>query len=173
MGVGGVSRRWVGRECGQSGVADQKDVEVAREVLVTRRCAAKAHVGRVAGEQNVPDAVLLQKLLERLVRNGLAALPTERLGELAEYLEGRAVETGLGAPIFVSQAIRAVEHLVDQDDNLGGVRTKFLAQLDGLFRSRVPIIQSGDPLKATAEARALRDEVASRVAKYDAALTYD
>ena len=66
-GVGGEAGRGVGRERRQRGVADEEDVEVLRQVLVAGRRAAEAHVGRVAGQEDVADLVLLQEVAERRV----------------------------------------------------------------------------------------------------------
>jgi len=66
-----VPRRGVGREGRQRGIADQEDIEVFGKVLVAGGGFAEAHVGGVAGQQDVPDAVLDEELFERCVALGV------------------------------------------------------------------------------------------------------
>lgn len=113
------------------------------------------------------------ELLQRLVTVGLARLPPDRLTELAAYLEARAVDTGLAAPVFVAQAIRAIGSCTSEHNERGGVRIAFLAKIDSILRSHLQEIQKGDPLQATARARQLRDEVVEWTSSYDPTNTYE
>jgi len=111
-------------------------------------------------------------LLERLVASGISALPPDRLPELIQSLETRAVETGLAAPSFLAQALRPIDRLFDQDSESGGIRTGFIAQLDDRIKATVEEIQIGDPLQSAAKARALKDEIVSMVSSYDVRKSY-
>ena len=112
-------------------------------------------------------------LLERLVTDGISALPPDRLPDLITSLESRAVETGLAAPIFLAQALRPIDGLFEEDSESGGVRIGFLTGLDKRIRASVEEIQTGDPLQSAEKARALRDEIVSMVSSYDVTKPYD
>lgn len=111
--------------------------------------------------------------LNALLTEGVAMLPDVALRELADVLETRAVETGLAAPLFVSQAIRSVIGLMADHDSAGGVRLGFLHQLDSVLRPMLRDIQRGDPLSATRRARELRDSVRTSILQYDPRKTYE
>lgn len=111
--------------------------------------------------------------LQTLVGEGVVRLSGDQLQELSTQLEARAVETGLAAPLFVSQTVRAIAGLLVEHDSAGGVRMGFLRQLDDVIRTHVPEIQQGDPLLATARARQLRDEVQRSIRHYDPRNTYE
>ena len=111
--------------------------------------------------------------LQTLVDEGVVKLTDVQLRELSGQLEARAVETGLAAPLFVSQTVRAITALLVDHDSAGGVRMGFLRQLDEVIRSHVKEIQHGDPLRATARARQLRDEVQRSIGQYDPRNTYE
>lgn len=100
-------------------------------------------------------------------------MPTDRLAELAAYLEAHAVDTGLAAPVFVAQAIRTIDSCTREHNARGGVRTAFLAKLDSILRSHLQEIQGGNPLQATARALQLRDEIMEWTASYDPRNAYE
>ena len=58
---GGKPRRGLSRKRRDGGVADEKNVEVLSEVLVTGGRRADAHVGIVPRQQDVPDTLFLEK----------------------------------------------------------------------------------------------------------------
>jgi hypothetical protein len=106
-------------------------------------------------------------LLQRFAADGFGQLNANQMTALCDYLENRAVETGLAAPMFVSEAIQAVERLFREHDGYGGVRRDFVDHLDGLVRDYLPTIQRGDPLQAARRARQFRDEVFAKASGYN------
>lgn len=112
-------------------------------------------------------------LLQALLADGAVRLSGEEFDRLAEYLEARAVETGLAAPLFTSQTVRAIVGLLREHESAGGVRIGFLRGLDQILQTHLPLIQGGDPLEATSRARTLRDEVRKAIDSYDPQRPYE
>lgn len=117
---------------------------------------------------NISDEELLQKFV-----NGGFGQTSNQLDQLRDYLDNRAAETGLAAPMYLCEAISKVAELFRKHDVYGGLRVGFLNQLDNLVRNSVPEIQRGDPLQSARRARELRDEVVARVRNYDPRETYE
>jgi len=92
---------------------------------------------------------------------------------LADYLERRAAETGQSAPLFLSEAIRAVYELFREHDEYGGIRLGFVHQLDDLVRERLPIVQRSEPQWAAKLAPDFRDEIQLMVDGYNPQNTYE
>jgi hypothetical protein len=67
---------------------------------------------------------------------------------LADYLEQSASATGLAAPLYLAQAIRAVEGLFREHVEYGGTQIDFVRWLDHLVLHDVPEIQHSDPIRA-------------------------
>ena len=113
------------------------------------------------------------ELLERLPRDGFSRLTDAQPVELADYLEDQAASTGMSAPLFISQSLRAVDELHREHDKYGGVRVGFLNLLDDLARTRLPRIHRSEPHVASSLARDFRNDVLDLVQKYDPANTYE
>ena len=112
-------------------------------------------------------------LLGKLLSEGVAKLTGDELTHIADLLEGRAVDTGLAAPLFVSQSVRAVLAFMMEHDEAGGVRIEFLRDLDVLYRTLLPAIQHDNPLDATRIAQQLRDEIKRSISHYKSSDTYE
>ena len=113
-----------------------------------------------------------EDLLQKFVTGGFSKVSNE-LDRLGDYLDNRAVETGLAAPIYLCEALRIVANLFKEHDRNGGLRVGFVKQLDSLVHSHVPEVQRGDPLQSVRRARQFRDEVIARVRDYDFRNTYE
>src|SRR5437867_10542421 len=67
MGIGGMARGIVSREGSQSGIADQKHIEIFREIFVASGGLAIAHVSRITDEQDMAHVLTLEEFLERRI----------------------------------------------------------------------------------------------------------
>ena len=67
VGVCGVARSGVRGERGERRIADQKHIEILRKIFVAGGCLAEAHVGGVAGQQDVSNSLLFEKIPQRLI----------------------------------------------------------------------------------------------------------
>ena len=93
--------------------------------------------------------------------------------ELADYLDRFASTTGQSAPLFIAEAIRAVDRLSHEHDESGGIRMGFANLLDDLVLNRLPTIQRNDQHWAAKLARDFRDEVLALLRTYDPENTYE
>jgi len=121
----------------------------------------------------VTDGGGKRQLFQRFAETGFQQLLAAQLTELADYLESRAVDTGLAAPLFLSQAINTVLTLFLEHDESGGVRVGFVRMLDDLVHTRLPEIEGSAPPMAARLARELRDEIRLNVADYNPHNTYE
>ena len=88
MRVRGITR---GRRCSRKvsvAFADEENIEILREVLVAGRRPAEAHVGRVTGQQDVADLVLLQEVAQRRVAFGVVRSPRRRGRQSMSFVTG-------------------------------------------------------------------------------------
>ncbi len=85
------------------------------------------------------------ELFERFLRGGFSQLTDSQSLELADYLEDQAVSSGMSAPLFISQSLRAVGELRREHDKYGGVRVGFLNLLDRLNRTRLLGTREAEP----------------------------
>jgi hypothetical protein len=112
------------------------------------------------------------ELLRKFAKDGFN-LPANELDRLRHYLDDRAVDSGLAAPMHVREMIQTVQELFRNHDPYGGIRIGFIRQLNELIQKYIPDIQLGDPLQSAKRARELRDKVISRVRDYDPRQTYE
>jgi hypothetical protein len=113
------------------------------------------------------------ELFARFLKGGFEQLIYGEPAELADYLENRAGSTGLSAPLFLSQAVRAVYSLFLEHDEYGGTRIGFVRQIDDLVRERLPVIERSNPDLAGKLARDLRDEILKKANSYSPQNTYE
>jgi hypothetical protein len=116
-----------------------------------------------------------ERLFLRFERGGFQSVIGSQLTELAAYLEEHAAATGLAVPLFILEAVQAVQTLVREHDEYGGIRNGFLRKLDELVRSALPELRklSDDPIQAARTARTFKNDVLMMVARYDVRETYD
>ena len=113
------------------------------------------------------------ELFSRFVRGGFGQLTNTEPVELADFLERHAATTGQSAPLFIAQAIRAVDQLFHDHDERGGIRTGFVDLLDELVRNRLPTIRRSDQYWAAKLASDFRNEVLALVQTYDSRNPYE
>lgn len=116
-----------------------------------------------------------ENLLRRFELGGFDEVLGSELPELADYLEQRALQTGLVAPQFIAEAIRAVANLFKEHDESGGIRAGFFRKISEFVRAELPKVRdlSHDPLQAAQVARNCRDQILSEVTGYDVRKTYE
>jgi hypothetical protein len=87
----------------------------------------------------------------------------------------RAAATGLAMPLFILEAVEAVQTLLRDHDEYGGIRIGFLRRLDELVRSALPELRkvSDDPIQAARIALTFKNDVLSMVARYDVRESYE
>lgn len=83
------------------------------------------------------------------------------------YLEQSAVSTGTAAPLFLSQAVRAVDSFMREHDEYGGVRASFIQYIDRLVLDCLMKVRSETSVPAARIARDFRDEVCALLGQYD------
>jgi hypothetical protein len=103
----------------------------------------------------------------RFRERGFEGLVGSQPAEVVQYLESLATETGAAAPLFLSQAVRAVDDFMHAHDEAGGVRLDFLKYIDSLLFNYFDRIQSAKPEFAAAIARNFHDEVKALLTEYD------
>ena len=108
-----------------------------------------------------------EELLAALIAGGFTALVDDQSSDLAEYLDRLGSETGYATPVFIAEALRAVDAFRQEHDGAGGIRAGFLKRLDVLAQEGLPPIQSGDPAREAPRAKRFRDEVIQRVSDYN------
>ncbi|MGO9096757.1 MAG: hypothetical protein ACLQGV_16245 [Bryobacteraceae bacterium] len=98
---------------------------------------------------------------------GFETLTGGEPAEVAVYLEHLAVSTGTAAPLFLSQAVRAVDSFMREHDECGGVRASFIQYIDKLVRDCLMKVHSETGAVAAEIARDFRDEVCALLGQYD------
>lgn len=104
---------------------------------------------------------------QRFDVGGFESLTGTEPAEVAAYLEHSAVSTGTAAPLFLSQAVRAVDSFMREHDEYGGVRASFIQYIDRLVHDCLMKVRSETSVAAAKIARDFRDEVCALLSQYD------
>jgi hypothetical protein len=103
----------------------------------------------------------------RFESGGFESLTGAEPAEVAACLEQSAVSTGNAAPLFLSQAVRAVDSFMREHDQYGGVRVSFIQYIDRLVHDCLMKVRAGTSVTAAQIARDFRDEVGALLGQYD------
>jgi len=125
------------------------------------------------GQAEGRDCMREEEIFDRFQTIGFEALTDEQPPILARFLEDKACASGLAAPLFLSQAIAAVDALFREHNEYGGIQIGFVRWLDHFVRDSMADINRADPNRAAILARKFRDEMIARVAGYSNHRKYD
>jgi hypothetical protein len=103
----------------------------------------------------------------RFEAGGFESLTGDEPAEVAAYLEHSAVSTGTAAPVFLAQAVRAVDSFMREHDEYGGVRLSFIQYIDRLVHDCLMKVRSETSVAAAQLAVDFRDEVSALLGQYD------
>jgi len=112
------------------------------------------------------------RLLERFTQKGFTGLIYDEPMRLSEYLRNRAAGTGRKSLASVADAISNAYSFFLGEDEAGGVRIGFVAELDRLVFDFIPAIRRSSEEESVKLAWEFLSRVQKRVAEYDPRKTY-
>jgi hypothetical protein len=105
--------------------------------------------------------------------SGFEAFTGNQLAAFGDHLESQATISGFAAPLFLAQAIRAVDYLFREQDECGGIRIGFIRELDRIALVRLSTVNEEDWRSFDQQTRQFRDDVLASVSRYDPTNTYE